>query len=530
MFERLVKDVARVGLAIDRLRRLGVFLLSFALLPLAFLSLILLPLSLLVFALLPLTLLPFPLLLLLLLVGFLLLALTVLFLALARLVLFLILLFLFVRFLLLIVGRLDNRDPAPLGLGHIRQRRLVICGLGPVDYLIASFQAQLGRLERILARKRALVRFFGGNFIEHGADGHAASGQFSSNCHFAQREVRILGLDFKRQGPVGRQLHVVLRRVDQTYLRRQIGDHIDFVADGAAVLAAFFVAEPQQVTIMFRLRGIARPHAQLKTAVGLIADNAHPQSPQPVAIQVDFGHLNGPVGLGENGDLGAFDGADITLPLGRAPGDARIGRILVVDALDLDHRRRLDGDAKLLRAAIARGDVIPHVLLQTAFARRQLATVAIPALGQPHGNGLVDRLAVGRIEKQRNRFARRGARHFGRNRKCFPVENYRVARLDLGNRNSRGRGGLGPGPGDAHHRSQGAFGRGDMINASHRDQGHKRRGQPHHMPTVDDRLGRNRCQIVGGPTFNRLIHARRQPVPFAVRPAAKQKKIHQAVL
>ena len=78
--------------------------------------------------------------------------------------------------------------------------------------------------------------------------------------------------------------------------------------------------------------------------------------------------------------------------------------------------------------------------------------------------------------------------------------------------------------------SQRAFGRSDMVNAAHRDQGHKSRGQPHHMTAIDNRFGRNRGQIVGGPAFYRLINARRQPVLLAVRPAAKQKKIHQAVL
>ena len=130
--------------------------------------------------------------------------------------------------------------------------------------------------------------------------------------------------------------------------------------------------------------------------------------------------LDRPVRAGVNRDARAFDRADIAEPIDVPIDVARVLRVIVLDPLDEDRRRRDDRDRVIERAGVAGLDAIREILRKADLAGRARRHPAGGLqIASHHCEGFiddrfVDRLAVGRREAQQHRVVVADAANLGR--------------------------------------------------------------------------------------------------------------------
>ena len=158
----------------------------------------------------------------------------------------------------------DDGDPAFDGFAVIGGRRrlvvaLVVFRFGPVGHLIAGLQSAAARAGKgSCPRTRPCGAAAGRSLFNSGG---MASPRFSFSAQRdpPQAEIGVGRPHAEFQLAIFRQLDVLLLRLHDLHVGRQIGDHFDAVTNGLAIFAAVAIDEVQLVLFVFRDWPARRP-------------------------------------------------------------------------------------------------------------------------------------------------------------------------------------------------------------------------------------------------------------------------------
>ncbi len=246
------------------------------------------------------------------------------------------------------------------------------------------------------------------------------------------------------------------------------------------------------------------------------------------ATKIDFSRAGLDLGVGRctHRHFGPLNSAQIALAFHRLIADARVGRIVINNAINHDSRRNLNVDPIAVRSTIARHKTVRDILLHAEIAGRKSAFMPVVALRLRKRNALIHCLAIGRAVDQLRRIVFVQACDFGRHRHGFTVKRGSIARLNVEDHDARRRGNVRPRQKNSRRRANRVLRRNDQVQTESGQ--HNRQHNPHadDMRSIDGYIDFDVGQIVGRPTFHRLINRH----CHFLTPTAKQQEIDQAVL
>ncbi len=157
---------------------------------------------------------------------------------------------------LLIAFGIDHGNPLPTADRPTGHRFSIVFRLDPIFDAVARLQSQLGRLKHISPGKFARPRQLRLRSIEQWRNQQTSFLTLRPYSHRSQPVVGIFGLHLNGQFPMDRYRHIVLLRLNDLNLRRQVANHVDAMPDRLRIFASLKIDEANLIRIVFGQRGI----------------------------------------------------------------------------------------------------------------------------------------------------------------------------------------------------------------------------------------------------------------------------------